>query len=83
MNKADEVVRKAAFGEEIPPAIVKARLRACASCEIEFVPEDDTHVTCPACDAFGIRCGCILGESCPICDAVAAIVYGSDEELQF
>lgn len=90
MDKVDKVVCKytdealTVSSEEIPPAEVKAKLsalRACASCGTEFVPEDDTHVTCPVCEAFGIRCGCVLGESCSICDAVAAIVYGGVEKI--
>lgn len=30
-------------------------------------------------EATGIHCGCVLDESCPTCDAVAASVYGGDE----
>lgn len=56
--------------------------RACASCGAEFAPQDDTHVVCPACEQMGIQCGCVLGESCSICEAVVAIVYGG-EELPF
>lgn len=86
MATVEETIRKhtdealTVSDKEIPPVLMNV-LVACASCSTEFTPEDDMHATCPACEAFSIRCGCVLGESCPICDTVAAIIYGSNEEL--
>ena len=58
--------------------------RACCICGDPFMPDDETQVLCPGCEALGIRCGCVMPwQSCSICKAVARLTNDGSDELPF
>ena len=58
--------------------------RHCCTCGDLFMPDDETQVLCPGCEALGIRCGCVMPwQSCSICKAVARLTNDGSDELPF